>query len=289
MENEEKPSIPQTFKQCRLFGRPIKIKPKKIKMHKESEYPIGRISQSMVKDYLKCPKLFYYRHILKIKLPMKSLPLVFGGAVHKAVESYYNGGEPYEVFNREFKADRIEPFDELEYEAHIKEGKRLIDEFINAQDWLTNYHGISLNGESEHKFNIWWRDPATYTLLPVQVSGIFDRTTDKHQILEFKTSSKPYKQDDVDIAIQKQMYSFSYYLLHKVIPTEFIYIVLIKGRKKDPIQVLKSTVTKSEFSQIFQTVDLVLKGIKGGQFNKGTGFLHRYCDCQRYEEALLIK
>lgn len=286
-------NLQQTFKQGRIFGRAIKVQPKKEKRQHltttdDNKTGLNRITQSMVKDYLRCPKLFYYRYILGIRLPMKNIELVFGSAIHKAVEYFYDNKDSHSGFKQEFKKELIEPFDEKEYRWHQKEGSRLLDEFVSSIEETERYYQISRKGTSEVPFRTWWRDPFSGTLLPTPVSGRYDRVADDGQILEIKTSSKPYRQNDIDVALQADMYMFSQYMLTKKIPASFFYIVFIKGRKKDPIQVLKTERTKEDFSRIFQTVDLILKNIKGGQFDEGTGFMHKFCECKKYKESLLL-
>lgn len=255
----------------------------------KSELPIRSISHSMIRDYLNCPKLFYYRYILNVKLLSKNINLIFGSAIHKAVENFYNDTDPFEGFNQEFKKEKITPFDEKEFTEHCNEGKRLIENFRDSIGEFERYHGITRQGDSEIKFREWFKDPVTGTLLRIQSSGRFDRLTHSGQLLEIKTSSKPYKQDEINEATQASMYMLARLMQTNEIPREFFYIIFIKGRKKDPIQVLRTTRTKEELSQFFQTIDLILKGIQGGQFGEGTGFMHKFCDCKEYEKALLIK
>lgn len=62
-----------------------------------------RISPTNLNDYLKCPRLFYYRHFIKAPI-MRSKQLALGTAAHEAVESLYRsfqksvgGGEQLSV------------------------------------------------------------------------------------------------------------------------------------------------------------------------------------------------
>ena len=294
MENDKKLCDQQVSKQIRLWGRPIKLMEKKEvekKIKEGTGLPFGRITASMVKDYLKCPKLFYYRYVMNLRLPMKGIQLVFGGALHKAVEVFYSTSDPlitHKSFDQEFLREKIEPFDEEEFIENLNEGHRMIQEFIDQFTYLHDYYGINKQGQSEISFRTWWKDPIVGQLLPLQSTGRYDRITDTHQIIEFKTSSKAYRQDEVDLTEQASFYSMSYFMEHQIIPPEIFYIVFIKGRK-NPIQVLKTSRNRDQHSQIFQTVNLVLKNVKGNQFEKGTGFMHKYCDCQKYESMLLLK
>ena len=290
MVNELKQSkvLTSRQRQNRLFGRAILVKEEKVQRQKEKTgLSISHLTNSMIKDYLFCPRLFYFKYILGLRLPMKSIQLVFGSSFHSALEGFYKKEDPEEIFMKEFLKEKIDPFNEEEYIEAISEGKRFVQRFIDAQDWLKTYHGIEFEGESEKQFKSWWRDPSTGEILDVFVSGRYDRVTKNHQLIDFKTSSKSYSQDKADSENQPSVYCFSYFLQEKIEPKEFIYIVFVKGRK-DPLQVIKTKRTKEEYSLMFKIASLVLKGIKGKQFNQGNGFLHKYCDCYKYEKLLLL-
>lgn len=296
MSNSQRSTGPSSKpKQMRFWGKALMIKPKKMKEKTQSNYLTHRLTASMIRDYMNCPLLFYYRYIMKIRLPMKVMPLVFGGALHDALETFHNDGDPYKTFEEKFIFEEIDPKEgqskdslRTDFEEHGKEGKRFIDHYVNAQDYLKQYWKIDPKGRSEEGFNmVWWQDPATGKRLELPMNGRYDRLTDSHQIVEFKTSSKKYKQGDVDTLVQADVYNYTYFMQHGVIPEGMYYVVFIKGRK-EPLQVLKTVRTKEQFSQIFRTADLVIKGIQGRQFSEGAGFLHKYCDCHKYKKNLLL-
>ena len=238
------------------------------------------LTHSMIRDYLRCPRLYYYRYYLGIRLPSKHLNLVFGSAIHEGIEDYYNRKDPIYAFTSDFQIDKIDNITKDEYLNALKEGKRLLD-FFTAMIPITR-------GSSEVKFRTELIDPITHKMLEVPITGRYDRLED-NMIIEFKTSSKPYKQKDIDEATQASLYMFARYMATGKIPERFRYIILIKGRKKEPIQVLETQRTKEDLSFMFRTIETVLEGIKGEQFSKGTGFMHnKFCDCQKYEQELLL-
>lgn len=232
------------------------------------------------------------------------MALIFGGAIHDAIEKFYLGDDPIKYFNDHFQNEGLsltiaeedaarkegisqKEFLDRSFKEHKKEGKRLLQAFVEAQEMLTDTFGISPKGRSEHAFRVWYKNPLTSELLPVVVSGRFDRITDRDQILEFKTSSKPYTQEKADTMTQGYVYPQSFKSEFKKEIKEMFFIVLIKGRK-NPIQVLKTSRTKEQQAQFFEQAKSILKNIAANQFETGTGFLHKYCDCQKYREALLI-
>lgn len=48
-------------------------------------------SNSSLADYKDCPRLFYYKYILEWKPQMRALPLIFGGAWHRAQDRIWAG------------------------------------------------------------------------------------------------------------------------------------------------------------------------------------------------------
>lgn len=268
------------------------IKEKKIKA--KTGLPIARISATAVRDYLKCQKLFYYKYVLRLRLPNKPIQLVFGGAFHHGLEAWYDGKDPTEVFKSEFKASEIDPFDPIAYEEAMTDGIAMMEEWKEKAPALHKQYKISMKGESEKAFQNMWFHPETGERLPIVVNGRYDRvTSDDCDILEFKTSSKKYTQDQVDTTDQGNIYTFSRYLdtKKKKMPERMIYIIFLKGRKKDRIQVLITNRTKKQYIQAFETVSLILNNLRGREekdYRYGEGFMHKYCDCRKFEEMLLI-
>ncbi len=288
---------PVKLKQGNLFTkRAILIKEKKEKKIKEkSGLPFWRITASMIRCYKNCKKLFYYQYVHNppLRLNKKAIQLLFGGAFHKGIEALYENKDPLQSFTEEFETTKgnIRDFDNAKYLANGEEGLRLMKVWKEQGPEINKKWGIDLNGKSEVAFKTWWRHPIDKTIgLPVAVTGRYDRITDSHQILEFKTSSKPYKQNDVDLLDQASVYVYSYFLEHKVWPDVY-YIVFIKNRKTDPIQVLKTKRSKESIIRTYEMIDLILSDIKGRterDFTYGEGFLHKFCECKLYEEMLLL-
>lgn len=290
-----------------MWGRKILIKPKKIKKMKEkSGIPFGRISATAIRDYLKCQKLFYYRHVLKMKLPTKAIQLVFGGAFHSGIEGLYEGEDPVDIFKKKFKISEIDKLPEMsqeDFEAKFKEaredGIEMMKEWREKAKSIHKEHNIPWKGKSEVYFENWWIHPETGARLPIVVNGKVDRITDGGHILEFKTSGKKYKQEDVDTTGQGDVYCFARHCDLKLKNPKFynntsermIYIVFLKGRKKDRIQVLETSRTVNDYVRIYETIDLIIDAVKKKSekdYKYGEGFMHKYCDCRKYEEQLLL-
>lgn len=283
-------------KQGRLWGRPVTIKDepkKKIKNPTGIPGRVGRgISASAIRTYKSCQKLFYYQYVLGLRLPGKPIQFLMGGAFHKGIEAYYEGKDPLEEFLKEFKKEELREFNQKVFDENREEGVRLMKIWKEQADDIHKTYSIALKGKSEERFQTWWNYPSSkLRRLQVPINGVYDRTTIAHQILEFKTSSKPYKQNDIDTREQADIYIYNYYLQHKVWPKDFYFIVFIKGRKNNPIQVLRTERTKEEITQTYEMIELILNNLKGRtekDFKYGEGFMHKYCDCARFEKSLLL-
>lgn len=258
--------------------------------------PFPRISASMVRDYLTCEKLFYYRHVLRIRLPEKPITLVFGTAFHLGIEAWYEKKDPVEVFKKNFTIDKISHSKtnitlERDFKENLQHGIDLMQEWKKTALQIHSTYKIPIIGKSELKFNIRWKDPSNGEILQIPFVGVYDRVTGTGQILEFKTSKKKYTKEHVDTQVQADSYYMTYLMQKGTLPKNFFYIVFIKGRKKDPIQVLETVRTKSNCSQIFKTVKLILQAVKykkEADYRYGTGFMHNYCDCKKIEQRLLL-
>lgn len=276
------------MKQKDLFGKSQKVD---VGLKKEKKEPTGlkinRLSYSSIRDYMRCPKLFYYKYIMNLRIPQKQMELVFGGAVHEALEYVYKGQDPFEVFKRSFDKTKLLPEEHELYDQYVQEGQRLLEAYTRDYPRFAAEFKIDPEGESEVKFMDWIIDPITKDVLELKLSGRIDRLTTSTQIIEYKTSSKPYVQEDVDVELQASLYALQQLTKTKTVPPDIFYIVLVKGRK-DPIQVLRTYRTKQQMSFAFRLVQFVLSGIKMNHFPKGSGWNHKWCDCEKFEQQLLL-
>lgn len=298
------------MRQTRLFGRPIIIRPvKKKPMKEKSGIPFGRISATAIRDYLKCQKLFYYRHVLKLRLPTKPVQLVFGGAFHSGLESFYVGEDPVKVFKSQFKfhmidwikdGEQMSPDEAMDKFHELNEdGIAMMNEWKEKAEAIHKQYKIPMKGQSEVYFENWWVHPESGVRLSIMVNGKVDRIASNGDILEFKTSSKRFDQDRVDGTEQGDVYCFARYNDLKLKKPKFFfdhsdrmfYIVFLKGRKGDRIQVLETSRKVRDYARIYETVDLIIDAVKKKEekdYKYGEDFMHKYCDCRKYEEQLLL-
>lgn len=232
---------------------------------------IDRLTASSIRDWRNNPRLFFYRHVLRIKQPVKAPALVIGGAIHEGIDVFYKTGSSDQA--------RHSFIDEITSESYAlraggkdlltvtSEGLELLDSFFGAQDYLKVVHDISPVGKSEYRFrDTSWSHPLTGSQLSLPITGIVDRVTEDGDILEFKTSNKPYKQEDIDAMVQPTIYSHWHLAERGFLPRRVVYVVMIKGRKKDPIQVLETKRDIPDFILLHEEMEAMISEINKGNF-----------------------
>lgn len=217
------------------------------------------------------------------------MALVFGSAVHKGIEDFY-GGKP-NTFLEDFKRKDITKKEDQpeadflqEFAEHKELGMKLLTDFVDRQSWLEHVYGISPRGVSEQKFEIEAKNPSTNEPLGLNLKGTYDRITSTGGILEFKTSKKPYKKDDLDEKPQSWFYPLSFFLERHAIPESFSYIVLLKQRKKEPVQVLQKKLTSDDIDMAFRRLKGVVMQLKMRNWVRGNGRFENNCDCVRFSK-----
>lgn len=247
---------------------------------------IERISHSAIRDYLSCPALFYYRHILKLRLPEKPVDLAFGKAMHLALELYQKFAvDPILTFCSNFSKDDTDNIEK--YLMLYEKGQDLLKEYL-AQQELFKIAKIEIVKTEEKLVMTDVIDPKTGTkLLFKELVGVIDFETKDERIGDYKTASKPYTADDILDSMQPTIYYLLYYLEHGKLPESFIYIVFLKKRKRDPIQILETARTFEDISQFILLANDVYRKVENKEFEK-THDEHAWCDCKKYEELLRI-
>jgi len=252
---------------------------------------LEKFSPSMMIDYLNCPLSFYYKYISKIQLPTKQIHLVFGSAVHRAIEGIYNKEKPFELFIHTFDKTKLQDDEKDLHDEFLKLGEEMIKNYIEEHQTLDSLYNLS-EGRSEIYIKDKLINPLTGEESSIPMSGRIDRMTNSGKIVEYKTSAKKWTEADVNYKIQTLLYNLWYFSKHGVLPEETLYIVLLKKFKKvgkgEVIQVLSKHCTIDELASTYDEVEIILNKINNGEFERPKGFHPSWCDCYRYERALNI-
>ena len=147
---------------------------------------LDRFSPSMLIEYLNCPLSFYYRYIAKIKLPQKQIHLVFGSAIHAAIEELFENKDPYEAFNKEYNINKLLDEEKDIYEEYKELGKEMIRNYIKEFPTLDKLYNLS-DGQSELYVKRNLINPLSKKETAIPMSGRLDRLTNDGIVVEYKT------------------------------------------------------------------------------------------------------
>ena len=250
----------------------------------------------MLIEYLNCPKSFYYKFIAKIQLPQKQIHLLFGGAIHEAIEGMYLKKNPYPIFIEKFDKNKLTEEEKELHEEYLKLGKEMLMNYSEIHPTLNNLYHLD-KGQSELYIRRKLINPLTGEESSLPISGRIDRITNDETIVEYKTSANKWKEDDVSYRIQTLLYNLWFYTEYGRLPKKTIYIILLKkykdkGNEKgnnEIYQVFENHCTLTELASTFDEIKIILHKIEDGEFERPTKNHPYFCDCYKIEEALNIK
>ena len=260
---------------------------------KIQNFKLEKFSPSAIITYVNCPLSFYYQYIAKIQLPQKQIHLLFGGAVHSAIEGMYNKLEPHGIFDEKFDINKLSAEEKSLHEEYVKLGHEMVKNYVAEHGILEDLYHLNA-GTSELYIKRHLKNPITGELSSIPMSGRIDRLTDAGIIIDYKTSSHKWSAEDTGYKIQTELYNLWYYSEYGRLPEETLYIVLLKKYKEvdkkesQVIQLLSKHCTMDELASTFEEVEIILSKINNGDFERPLGFHPPYCDCHRYEEALKV-
>lgn len=145
------------------------------------------ISATSIATYELCPMQYYFKYVLELLQPF-SQALATWIKVHKLIEDYDNWLDIEDDWSEEYKMF-------LTYKNNPIEWTRICNEKI-------------FNIDLKEWFKLSWK---------------IDRIDDD-KIIDFKTTSKDYKQEDI-IKIQSLLYAYEEYLETKVIKEIMFYVI----------------------------------------------------------------
>ena len=247
------------------------------------------ISHSALRDYQKCPLLYFYRHHLKIQIPESSIHLVFGKALHYALEMHTKQKmNMVNTFKSAFKPDGLSYEDKLKFNDFMETGILQLKNYEGFLPGIQQMYGLTIM-ESEKRFelkNI--VSPLSKTPLKFsQINGVIDFSTIYKKLGDYKTSSHKYTQAEVDESLQPTIYYLDYWMKNKELPKGFIYVVFLKKRKRDSIQMIETHRTLEDLENLVLLMNEIHTKVELKQFERSHDS-SAFCDCYRYEEALTI-
>lgn len=258
----------------------------------DGAFVIDRLSPSGYMCYVNCPLDFYYGYIAKIQLPQPVIHLVFGSAVHKAIEEMYNGDPDYTaVFSAHFTPEMLDPESRAKYSEYYLMGLEMLKNYFAQHTALNALYGLN-EGKSELRFRNYLRHPYTGQMSSVPLSGIIDRLAlgiQQSRVVEYKTAAKEWDTRDPKFRVQSLLYNLWYYTQHGEIADETLYLILLKKFKKHSkdktLQIIPYKATLDDLASMWEEFELVVEKINAGIFPRGKCNKHM-CNCYKYEKLL---
>lgn len=259
----------------------------------EGAYKIERISASMAGTYSMCPLAFYYGYIAKIEIEQTRIHLLFGSAIHKALENYYNEDDNYlDAYKEMFTREELDDEGKAMFSEYYPLGLEMIRNMVELYPTLTNTYQLK-PGKTEAYFRRDIYHPITGEALRIPMSGVTDLVSESGRIVDYKTSKLPWNVNDVKFKIQCHFYNLWFFSEHNRIADETLFFIMLKKYKltarEEVIQILSYKPTIEELAMAWEEIDAMIDKIEAGMFERPTENHPRYCDCYKYEKLLNIK
>jgi len=262
----------------------------------------------MISEYESCPKLFYYRSWLGLKLPQVTVHFVFGNAIHEAIGNIYDQMDETslwklaEIKHVKEKFLSIFTIDALEKDEYASEEERIakfeemrddglliIKDYWNMKEDLYATHDINPT-----QFELPIKMPimnAAGKPLEIPMSSRLDALNYNDGIVELKTSKAKY--DEVETRNLPQALSYVTLRFQQTgkMPPWLTYLVMRKGlavNSKNRIQVLKYYYEEADVHAFVARIESILEQIRARQFNRPSIGHPTFCDCFKFSEALNV-
>lgn len=233
------------------------------------------ISYSQIRTYLTCPAKFEHQYVRGTEPSHRPVALVFGGAVHSALQHYYVNlqtarekiaeSDFLDVFRLRLYEAMDEPVPIL-FDEDDGEG-RLVDQGVGLLRMFHEKATTPVVLAVEQPFSVDLVDPATGEVMEPRLVGAMDlivQGADRPEIVEHKTASKRYAQWQLDLDAQPSIY------LHAARETglgeaDLRFQLLVKTRVPS-LQQCPITRTETQITEALSTVCSVLRAIEAGHF-----------------------
>lgn len=241
------------------------------------------ISRIDIESYLSCALQYWYGRVAKLQVP-RNYNLVYGTALHKAVEEFYR-------YKLRGKLLPLEALINILEEAWVAEGflttQHEKTSLIKAKKVITDFYHreqrSSMSGVEIEK-------PFKFTHQNIIVRGRIDfmKTQNKTQLLDFKSTEdidEKKGQDRVKQSIQLKIYTLAYHKIFGKLPDEIGIYFLESG--------LISTVkpVQETLNEAVHAIEASAAGIRNVNFTanpKEGAFTCRYCSYSRICPSSLV-
>ncbi len=291
----------------------------------EATVGMKSISPSKLQTYLECPKLFYYRDWLGLKLDQDKMHMEFGNSVQRAIEFIYllydnNFGGAWEAekktgwqqvedrFAEHWKLKDV-PEESFQKFLTTKAGKEsgftkhedlflymwedgiaILKSYWENKEMLIAQHGLDLD---EFEIKMWTeiRNPVDpKEKLDIAFSGRIDgKNRDFTKLIDFKTSKGKWDEQESRKLIQCRAYPYMWLMKYGKFIPNFDYIVLRKGLKNpNRVEVVSLKFDEADMLSFYVQVKSILTSIANREFEAPRSNHASWCECKKFEEELSI-
>ena len=249
--------------------------------------PPESLSPSQMNLYLTCSLKYRFQYVDKLPKRTQSANLVFGGAIHAALE----------WLHKDRKAGRQPPLDEIlrvfegdwhaqllgatvvfadngdSAEAMVRKGKELLSQF---------YHLFACPvQDAELHFQLPLVNPTTKAALAVPLRGVIDLVEAGDILDEFKTSQKSWSATDLPDNIQLTAYAYAFQMLFGRPPKQLRLINLVRT-KSPKIEPLTTERGEADYVRLFHLGKEFLNGVTHQVFLPNRGcWMCKDCEYSR--------
>lgn len=283
---------------------------------------LERITPSMLVQYMECPKLFYYRDWLGIRIPGDMRHLNFGTSIHEGIDRMYDlydfnfggawEGQEFESVKNAFiekwskypidleefsrykcskkgKESSIASPEEL-HKHMMDDGIAMLRDLWDQKELLVAEYGVDVK-DIEIPVKMPLINPNdTNDKHPIPISMRIDGRTKSNVTIEFKTSGGRYNEEDTRKKLQGRSYAFEEFQNYKNDNPRVVYVILLKDVKTDGkrVQVVDLQYDRADMEMYYNEVGAILQKIANREFNPPLKGHMPYCECRKYEELLKV-
>lgn len=240
--------------------------PEEFERKKISDDEVIRVSHMQIDDYLTCPLKYKYIHILRVPI-LRHHAIVYGKALHDAVQSYYR----YKMQGEKLSLAEViscfenswvnEGFISREHEEErLKKGKLTLMSFY---EWAEKEEIVP--SSIEEKFS--------FTLHKDRIVGRWDRVDvvgDKVIITDFKSSEvndKKKADKKAKDSLQLAIYALAYYKIRGKVPSSVRLHFLETGLEGE------ASLNYDNFDKTIEKIKQASRGIREGNFDAKPNFM----------------
>jgi hypothetical protein len=213
--------------------------------------------------YLECPRCWYLKYVLGLKPRFTSSPLIFGGCLHEAIETYYKQGKDNQKARRRFEetlTSRKGEYEKLDkFDEDFARGPKMLDEWHKTWSRYDDdlYEVIEI--EEEHEFRIGPNGDYLFTVRPDRVCRRKD--SGLYEVFDVKTTSWSASRSFLGAEEGDQMTSYLW-AMNKAHPdwgikTAVIDVIYSRGKKVEASR--PGIIYRTSFD--FKVFELMMTGI----------------------------